>query len=107
MNLNDIKIKLEQQFVDDYDTLKEFMDNINETLSDLNINSKYNNYNDFCLDIEKYILNINLIEIQDISPKIMSSALNNMIKSKIMEDSDYEQKNLKNIDNIDEKKNIK
>jgi len=89
MNISEIKLKLEQQFVDDYDDLYQFMININDTLNELNIDSKYENYNDFCLDIEKYILND---DIDVISPQIMSDALNNMIKFKIIEDDNYEEK---------------
>ena len=96
MNLNEIKIKLEQQFVDDYDDLYEFMININETLKELNINSRYDSYNDFCLDIEKHILDDN---IDIISPKVMSDALNNMIKFKIIEDDKYEEKILEKFNN--------
>jgi len=92
MNLDNIKKKLEQQFVDDYNDLIKFMNNINDTLNELDINSKYENYNDFCLDIEKYIFEDN---IKDVSPEIMSNALNNMLKFKIIEDIDYEEKLLK------------
>ena len=92
MNLEKIKKNLEQQFVDDYDDLVEFMININDTLLSLNIDSQYQ-YNDFCLDIQENVIKIiNEENIKEITPQILSKSLNNMIKIKIVDDPDFEKK---------------
>ena len=96
MNTEKIKNNLEKQFVEDYDDLFVFMTNINDTLSELGIDSKYSSYNEFCLDIETHILQN---EYYIITPKTISLILNNMIKSKIFEDEKYEEKLLEKFNN--------
>jgi len=92
MNLEDIKQKLEIQFVDDFDNLNDFMMNINNTLEKINIDNYYD-YNTFCLDIEKTIFDlIKETNSTNITPDLLSNALNTMIKYKIIEDPDYEEK---------------
>lgn len=93
MDTNKIKDYIETQFVEDYEEIKKFMDDVNETLSDINIDVKYETYNDFCLDIEKSLIEIiteqNAIEI---TPNILVTALNNIVIHKMMEDVNYEEK---------------
>lgn len=93
MDLIKIKEYIENQFTDDYEEIKQFMEDVNDTLTKINIDTKYNSYNDFCLDIEKYV--IKLIEennIETVSTQIIITALNNMVKYKILEDENYEEK---------------
>ena len=98
-----IKDSIREQFVEDYKEIKQFMCNVNNTLEKLGVNDRYLSYNEFCIDIEN-----NLIKLMDsykqnnITPKIMSEALNTMIKLKILEDNDYEEK-LKNYFDKEEK----
>lgn len=92
MNADELKKILENQFVEDYDKLLGFMDNINEVFIEIGINSSYN-YNEFCLDIEKHV--ILLYKTQNISiitPKILSDILNNLIRDKITTDPEYKEK---------------
>jgi len=92
MNLENIKQKLEIQFVDDFDNLNDFMMNINNTLEKINIDNYYD-YNTFCLDIEKTIFDlIKETNSTNITPELLSKALNTMIKYKIIEDPNYEEK---------------
>lgn len=110
MKIDDFKEAIENQFVYDYDTLYDFMTNINDILDELNIDNKYETYDEFCLQIEDQALllfkqNNNII----ITPKILTNILNNMIKNKIITDSQYNEKlnNLNYDDNIiNEIKNI-
>lgn len=93
MDLDDIKKNIEEQFVEDYENLYQFMVQINETLDNFNIITKYESYDDFCLDIEKHILTyFKHNDIYSITPTIMSKVLNNMIKYKILDDPDFENK---------------
>ena len=93
MNSNEIKKYIENQFVDDYEEIKSFMDSVNETLNDLDTSHKYESYNEFCLDVEESILsNVKNEDFQELSIKIIVDALNNMIKFKILEDENYEEK---------------
>jgi len=92
MNLGEIEKNLNKQFVNDYDDLIVFMDNINDTLEKLNIDNKYN-YNDFCLDIKTTVIDlIKNDKTKNITPTILSKALNTMIKYKIIDDPNYEEK---------------
>jgi len=92
MDLNEIKRNLEQQFVNDYDELIEFMNNINDTLEKLGINNNYE-YNDFCLDVQYTVIElIKKEQTSKITPHILSQALNTMIKYKIIDDPNYEEK---------------
>jgi len=93
MKIEQIKKLIEIQFVEDYDDLHTFMININDTLTNLNINKKYT-YNAFCIDIEKNIIDFFILDktLIEITPKMMSEALNKMIMNKILSDDDYEEK---------------
>ena len=93
MNLEDIKNKIEEQFVEEYENLNQFLIQINDTLNKFNIITKYNNYDEFCLDIEYHVLNyFKKNTIDDLTPEIMTKVLNNMIKYKILDDPDFEGK---------------
>lgn len=93
MDIHKLKEYMEEQFVEDYSEIKKFMDNVNETLGNIGIEKKYEDYNDFCIDIEKNVFEmIENIKDPHISPKIMIDALNNMVKYKILQDEQYEVK---------------
>jgi len=92
MDLIKIKDYLENQFVEDYEKIKQFMEDVNETLTNLDIEN-YKSYNNFCLDIEKFVIDV-LEEntTQSALPELIVEALNNMLKYKIIEDDNYEEK---------------
>lgn len=93
MNIHKLKEYMEEQFVEDYSEIKKFMDNVNETLGNIGIEKKYEEYNDFCIDIEKNVFEmIEKMKEPHISPKIMVDALNKMVKYKILQDEQYENK---------------
>jgi len=92
MKLSDFKEILEKQFVDDYDKLHEFMQNINNVLIELKIKNIYESYDIFCLDIEKYAFEFYNKKQYEITPKNLTTILNNMIKYKIINDPLYEKK---------------
>ena len=113
MDLTGLKKKIEEQFVEDYEDLLLFMNQINDVLKKFNINSKYKNYNTFCLDVEDHIIDYyTMYGDSEISPEIMSNVLNNMIKIKILEDPEHEKKlndffnNDNSFDEIKDLKNI-
>lgn len=93
MDILKIKEYIEAQFVDDYEEIHKFMLDVNETLTKIKIDGIYNSYNSFCLDIEKSVIETvkenNIIEL---TPNIIVIALNNMVKHKILNDINYEQK---------------
>jgi len=91
MDIIKIKEYIENQFVEDYEEIKKFMDDVNETLTNIKIHETYKSYNEFCIDIEKSVIEI--IETQnitDLTPQIIITALNDMIKYKILNDPNYE-----------------
>jgi len=95
MYLNKIKEIIEKQFCDDYEEIKQFMDDVNNTLMKIGINNIYQSYNDFCIDIEKHIFKLleeNNIETETITTQLIVVALNTMVKYKILEDENYEEK---------------
>lgn len=89
MNLEDF---IDEQFVNDYDIIKNFMIEINDILENIGIDDKYDNYNDFCIDIKKHLFTLINLDDIDIDVDTLINALNNMIKYKIMNDIDYENK---------------
>jgi len=92
MNKEKLKKLIEEEFVERYDTLNEFMININNTLKLIKIEELYT-YNIFCIDIEKNLLSeLSNKNIEKITPKLLSSILNKMIMDKIMIDPQYEEK---------------
>jgi len=101
MNLEDVINILDQQFVDDYDHMLKFMNEINLTLEKMNIDSRYN-YNDFCIDIKNKVIElVNYEKIDVIKPEFLSKTLNIMIKTKILDDPDYKEKLQTFFENID------
>ena len=93
MDLDKIKEYIENQFVEDFEDIKKFMDDVNDTLDNIKIKNKYESYNDFCLDIEKSVIEtINEENITELTPQLLVTALNNMVKYKIIEDENYEYK---------------
>jgi len=109
MKLEKFKEAIENQFISDYEKLYDFMENINNILLELNIDNKYESYDEFCIEIEEYAIRLfkqdnSLI----ITPKILTKILNDMIKFKIVDDSSYEKKlNKLFSDNDDILKDIK
>jgi hypothetical protein len=93
MKLEKFKEEIENQFITDYEKLYDFMKNINDILFELKIDNAYESYDEFCLEIEKYALKLfkqnNNIEI---TPKILTKILNDMIKFKIVDDTSYHKK---------------
>jgi 6-pyruvoyl-tetrahydropterin synthase len=88
-----IKSDLENQFVDDFEDIKKFMSDVNDTLDKINIKQKYESYNEFCLDIEKFVFEIiDNYNVDELSTAHVVLALNNMIKYKISLDENYEEK---------------
>jgi hypothetical protein len=94
MNNIDIKTKeleilLDYTFVNEYDIVMDWMNNVNAILSVLNINYTYDSYDTFCMDYKKECLDY-VIERQDIDfsepdsvlmwvPRVLS----NLITSKL------------------------
>jgi len=91
MILKDIDKNIDEQFVNDYELIKDFMENVNKTLKNLSIDKIYN-YNQFCTDIKINIMALIDDEIEEITTNTLLIALNNMIKYKILEDENYEEK---------------
>jgi len=92
MDIDKIQKYLENQFVEDYEIIKQFMDDVNETLTNLDIEN-YLSYNEFCLDIEKAVLDsVEESDEQNLYPQLIVGALNDMLKYKIIEDVNYEDK---------------
>ena len=93
MDIIKIKEYIENQFVEDYEEIKKFMDDVNETLINIKINETYETYNEFCIDIERSVVEIiETKNIKELTPQIIITALNDMIKYKILNDPDYEEK---------------
>lgn len=95
MDLSNIREFIENQFCDDYEEIKQFMDDVNDTLKKLGISNIYETYNEFCMDIEKHIFKIleeSNIQTETITTELIIIALNNMVKYKILEDENYEEK---------------
>jgi len=93
MDIKNIITNIEEQFVSDYEEIRKFMDDVNSTLEKINIDFRYESYDNFCLDIEKNIIDI--IKEQnstDITTSLIVDALNNLIKHRILQDENYEQK---------------
>lgn len=103
MNRDKIKIEIENQFVDDYERFKGFMDSINETLDRIGIDEKYDNYNEFCVDVEESLMNIipDVKSIDSVPVDITALAFNNVIKHKILSDKNYEKKIIEYFDDPD------
>ena len=89
MNLEDF---IDEQFVNDYDLIKQFMIDVNDILEQIKINNIYQNYNDFCVDIKKHLFDLVSENDTEITTETLIIALNNMVRSKILEDVDYEYK---------------
>ena len=51
MDSKELKEYMEIQFVEDYNDIKQFMVNVNEKLEQIGFDKKYENYNEFCVDI--------------------------------------------------------
>lgn len=95
MDLSNIREFIENQFCDDYEEIKQFMDDVNDTLKKLGISNIYETYNEFCMDIEKHIFKLleeSNIQTETITTELITIALNNMVKYKILEDENYEEK---------------
>ena len=92
MDVLKIKEYIENQFVDDYEDIKKFMDEVNETLDNIHIDQIYLTYNEFCLDIEKSVMETLENTDTELTPEVLISALNNMLKYKIIKDENYEEK---------------
>ena len=93
MDLEKVRKYIVEQFVEDYEEIHKFMDNVNETLANIGIENKYTDYNKFCIDIEKNILDvINTMDQPEITTQMVVNALNNMVKYKVLEDENYEEK---------------
>lgn len=90
MSLKNISNNIDEQFVEDYELIKDFMNNVNNTLS--NISIKTYDYNEFCIDIKNNIFELILDDTETITNEILINALNNMIKYRILEDENYEDK---------------
>jgi hypothetical protein len=92
MNKDKIKVYIENQFVEDYEHIHKFMLDVNETLTNMNFET-YKTYNEFCLDIEKSIIDTyEDSNINNITTNLIVNALNNMVKYKIIADENYEEK---------------
>lgn len=93
MIIDEVIKKIDEQFVEDYDIINNFMIDVNDILDKLLI-EKYN-YNEFCIDIKTNIINL-INETEEISIEISTDilivALNNVIKYKILKDDNYEDK---------------
>lgn len=92
--MDKIREYIQHQFVEDYEYIKKFMDDVNKTFIKIGIDP-YTNYNTFCLEIEEYIISIIKelnIDESDLTTDIIVYALNNMIKEKITKDKNFEVK---------------
>jgi predicted secreted protein len=89
-----MKEYIEIQFVDDYEHIKKFMEDVNNILMKMNI-QHYDNYNKFCVEIEDYIIKIIQdydLDESDLTIDVIIMALNDMIKQKILQDENFESK---------------
>lgn len=102
MEMSKVKMKklLERQFVEDYEIIKGFMEDINNFLENLEING-YKNYDEFCLEIEYNVFKLFDKNNIQITPEIMAKSLNNMIEEKIILDEKFEEKLKKYFDSDD------
>lgn len=92
MKKQEVKKYIEEQFVEDYEYISKFMNDVNETLEKMGFDI-YESYNDFCLDIEKSIFDLFEFETDiELSKDLIVNALNNMIKMKLLNDENYEDK---------------
>lgn len=93
MNLEELKEYVTVQFVEDFDNIRLFYNNINKTFEDAKLDVKYENYNIFCLDILANVeIFYNLQKEFKLYPKVMVDILNQMVLNKMREDADYESK---------------
>lgn len=102
MGMTKVEMKklLEKQFVEDYDIIKGFMNDINNFLDKMDIVG-YKKYDEFCLEIEYNVFKLfNKNDIQ-ITPEMMAKSLNNMIEEKIMLDKYFEEKLKKYLESDD------
>jgi hypothetical protein len=102
MDIKNIIKNIEEQFVSDYEEIRIFMDDVNLTLDKINIDFRYESYDEFCLDIEQNIIDI--IKEQNstnISTSLIVKALNNLVKYRILQDDNYEQKIIDYFDDPD------
>jgi len=82
---NIIKEILENQFIEDYNTINNYMNNINIILEEEKVD-KYT-YDIFCIKFEKLVLEYykkNNYNIKTLTPEILSDILNFMIIDKVM-----------------------
>ena len=91
--IEDIQNDIREAFVDNYQDLKEFMNNINTTLKKIEVVHIYNSYDEFCIDIEKQLFKLlKKYNVDKVTSKIMTESLNKIMEDKIMEDKDYKKK---------------
>lgn len=99
MDQKNIMNAIDNQLVDDYKEMKIYMNRINNILKDVGLDSRYENYDQFCIDIKKSVRDL-MDRTDEIDPmSLIKESLNNMIINKIAEDDDYEEKLLKFLEN--------
>lgn len=99
MNQKDIMNAIDNQLVDDYKEMKIYMNRINNILKDVGLDSRYETYDQFCIDIKKSVRDL-MDRTDEIDPMVLiKESLNNMIINKIAEDDNYEEKLAKFLEN--------
>lgn len=92
MNLSKM---IDNQFVEDYEIIHKFMINVNDTLNEMDMEFVYENYDNFCIDIKKEVLELldgDKEVDKEVTAQILAQALNNTIKNKILQDKNHESK---------------
>jgi hypothetical protein len=90
--IEEIKEEVTKVLVEDYDKLKNLMETINSTLKLIDIKYKYD-YDQFCNEILNNLdKKLKDIDNPQLTPIVMNTIINEMIKSKIIEDENHEEK---------------
>lgn len=90
MKVSDPMNDIHNKFVDDYEKINIYMNNINVVLDEMGL-SKFDSYNEFCSDISRSAKNyIKSNKISRIDNKSFSLFLNLSIRDKIRRNKNYE-----------------
>jgi len=90
--MNDILRDIDNQFVDDYDTIFIYKKNLDDVLEQLGFEG-FDSYNDFCIKIRNNVIqSLNNNDFFVMNNQIFSQVLNKTLRDKILEDNEYEAK---------------
>lgn len=86
--MNEILKDVDNQFVEEYETILIYKKNLDDTLEQMGFNG-FNSYNEFCLMVRNNIIKSDTVVM---NKQIFSQVLNKTLRDKIKEDVDYESK---------------